>query len=215
MPQFLDFDNARIVSQKVEDYFNSPQSDQDIIFLAKKFNLQIKEDFLVHTSEVRRNCPECMGCKNDSCILGCFDSDTDVVCLWDLALEEIIGTKLILHEYGHVIYDQIFIDDLDEDDSFEQSEAFAQFVEDNFTISLEFCEGCSDTEIKAKVMRKGFKLNQLHLPGVEDVTGMTGTEMRSEAFRGIIAGLSLALGAAIFAVALNAVFGQDRARIVG
>lgn len=182
MPQFLDFDDGVIVSKRVEDFWNGPQSDQEIFFLAKKFNLTIRDEFFVQTKEIRRNCPDCMGCHNSICTLGCFDSDTNVVCLWDKALKEIIGTKLILHEYGHVIYEQIFETNLSEDEAFEQSEEFAQYVEDNYTIALSFCEGCSENQIQARIQR-------MHLG-----------DMMDHAIEGIIAGFALAAGGAAFAI---------------
>lgn len=195
MPQFLNFDDGVIVAKRVEDFWNGPESDQEIFFLAKKFNLTIRNDFVVQTKEVRKNCPECMGCKNEFCTLGCFDSDSNVVCLWDKALEEIIGTKLILHEYGHVIYDQIFETNLSEDEAFEQSEQFAQYIEDNYTIALEFCEGCSENQIQARIQR------------------MHAGEMMDHALEGIIAGFALAAGAAGFALAASKFLSKDKIAI--
>ena len=198
MPQFLDFDQAVIISREVENYFNDPKSDNDIIFLARKFNLGIRENFVVSTKAILRNCPECSGCHNEVCTLGCFDSEANVVCLWDQALEEIIGTKLILHEYGHVIYDQIFTNELSEEEAFEQSEEFAQFVENNFDIAVDNCLTCSETPLM-KVFRKTGYMDMTP----EGITGISAQEMKAEVTRGIIAGLSLAIGGAIFAYIIS------------
>jgi len=183
--QFLTFEQAVPVCESVESFFNSPESDQVILTLQQKFpNLKIKEDFVVETKEIKKNCPECMGCEDDYCTLGCFRTDPATVCLWEEALESIIGTKLIVHEYGHVIYDQVFVNDLSEDEEFEQSEEFAMYMERTFTISLEFCDGCSEDP-------------------AEQISSMTVEHMQDSAIDSIIAGVGFAFGALIFALIVN------------
>lgn len=183
--QFLSFEQAVPVCESVESFFNSPESDQVILKLQQRFpNLEIKEDFVVKTQAIKKNCPECMGCKDDYCTLGCFRTDPATVCLWEEALESIIGTKLIVHEYGHVIYDQVFANDLSEDEEFEQSEEFAMFMENNFTISLDFCEGCSEDPTQHNM-------------------SMTLGDLEDSALDSIIVGIGFAFGAFVFAIIAN------------
>lgn len=194
--QFLTFDDAVIISRQIEDYFNSPESDETILALAQGFNLGIKENFVVHVEEIQKNCEECMGCHNGSCILGCFSNDNpNKVCFWDEAIEAVIGTKLIVHEYGHVIFDQIFTTELSEQDAFEQSEAFAQFMEDNFVISLAFCTNCSNYPIgeAPTIMEgKGETHQMMHVGDMVD--SLIGA---------VIGGIGFAIGGALIALAAN------------
>ena len=164
--QFLTFDDAVEISKQIEAFFNSTDSDEIILDLQKRFpNLSVKENFFVHVQNIEKNCGECMGCKEDSCILGCFFDEVNFnkVCFWDQALEKIIGTRLIIHEYGHVIYAQIFANDLGPEQEFEQSEEFAQFFEDNFSVSVEFCENCSE-----KPLEKHLKVSNFHMGEIVD-----------------------------------------------
>lgn len=194
--QFLTFEDAVIISRQIEDFFNSPESDEMILALSQAFNLGIKENFVVHVEQIEKNCEECMGCHNGSCILGCFSNDDpNKVCFWDEAIEAVIGTKLIVHEYGHVIFDQIFTTKLSEEDAFAQSEAFAQFMEDNFIISLAFCANCSEHPIgEAPTILEGE--NEIH-------EMMHAGEMIDSLIGAVIGGVGFAIGGALIALMAN------------
>jgi len=204
--QFLTFEDAVIISRQLEDYFNSPESDQFIFAVSETFNLGIKENFHVHVDQIEKNCSECMGCHNGSCILGCFMSkDPSKVCYWDEAIEAVLGTKLIVHEYAHVIYDQIFTNDLSEDDAFEQSELFAQFLEQNFQISLSFCTNCSPGPISSAptITSKDDPHDFMHF---EDMT---------DAFIGaVIGGIGFGIGAAALTLIFDQFIGPEEVTIV-
>lgn len=161
--QFLTFDNAVQISRQIEDFFNSPDSDQVLFALQKKFpNLRFKDNFFIKVESIEKNCEECMGCNDNECILGCFvDENPNKLCFWDEALEEVIGTKLVVHEYGHVIFDQVFENDLSEELAFRQSEEFAQFFENNFEISVEFCENCSQKPLENHVRVSNMHINEM------------------------------------------------------
>lgn len=191
--QFITFDNAVFISRQLEEFFNSSESDLLLISLAKRFGLGFKPDFIVQVKEIRKNCPECMGCHNGSCILGCFWSDDpSTLCFWDEAIEAVIGTKLIVHEYGHVIFDQVFTTKLSGDDAFVQSEEFAQFLERNFKISPIFCTNCSS-----------IPMHEPELQEIEINTHM-GFEDMSDAFIGaVIGGIGFGIGAAALTLIFN------------
>lgn len=142
MPEFLTFEDAKTVTYQIINFFNSPDSDPTITALANQFNLGIRDTFLVTVTSIEKNCPECSGCHGGSCTLGCHISQDNgsagKLCYWDKALTEVAGTKLIVHEMGHVIYDQIFIDNLSPKDSFNQSERFAQYMENHYDFDMSF-----------------------------------------------------------------------------
>ena len=189
--QFLTFDDAVIISRRIEDFFNSPESDQLIISLAQKFHLQIRENFIVHVENIEKNCKECMGCHAGSCVLGCFISEPGEpqrVCFWEEAIEAIIGTKLIVHEYGHVVFEQVFQVDMTDDDDFIKSEQFAQQFEASFRISPGFCSNCSDQPLSEFIAEKVHE-------------HMTAEDVGDQFFGSIISGVGLGIGFAIIGVA--------------
>jgi len=191
--QFLSFDNAVVISRQLELFFNSPESDPILKHLAQRFGLGFKPNFLVQVKEIRKNCPECMGCHNGSCILGCFWSDDpSTLCYWDQAIEAVIGSKLIVHEYGHVIFDQVFTTNLSGDDAFVQSEEFAQYMERNFKISPIFCQNCNSTPLHEPELQE---IEFLHIIGADD--------MVNEFLVAIIAGVGFGIGAAVLAFAFD------------
>lgn len=202
--QFLTFEDALIISRQLEAFFNSPESDQILAHLAQTFGLQFKENFVVHVNSIEKNCKECMGCHAGNCILGCFmDSDPSKLCFWDEAIESVIGTKLIVHEYAHVIFDQVFENDLSDEDAFEMSEQFAQYMERNFKISPSFCLNCSSTP--------------LHPPNLIDIeiNSMMHIGDMADAFLGaIIAGIGLGIGAGTLAFIFEQLTGPEEVTIV-
>jgi len=205
-PQFLTFEDAVIISRQLEDFFNSPESDQFIFAVSETFHLGIKQNFNVHVDQIEKNCSECMGCHNGSCILGCFMSqDPSKVCYWDEAIEAVLGTKLIVHEYAHVIWDQIFTNDLSEDESFEQSELFAQFLEQNFQISLSFCTTCSSTPVgpAPTITAKDDRHSLMHID-----------DMADQFIGAVIGGIGFGIGAAALTVIFNQFTGPEEVTIV-
>ncbi len=195
--QFLRFEDAVSLSRQIEAFFNSPESDQIIIELAEKFNLGVKENFVVNVPTIEKNCKECMGCHAGGCILGCFISgpgEPQKVCFWDEAIEAVIGTKLVVHEYGHVIFEQIFTNNLDEERAFQISEDFAQFMENNFTIDTSSCFNCSQEPLSESSLVPGNPQNEL----IDTIT-----ETPSRFLEAIIFGIGLGIGAAALGVVIN------------
>jgi len=202
--QFLSFDNAVVISRQLELFFNSPDSDRILQHLAERFGLEFKPEFIVQVKEIRKNCPECMGCHNGSCILGCFWSDDpSTLCYWDQAIEAVIGSKLIVHEYGHVIFDQVFTTKLSGDDAFFQSEEFAQYMERNFKISPIFCQNCNPTPLHEAELQE---IDFIHIIGAED--------MMNEFIVAIIAGVGFGIGAAALAFVFDKVTGPKQINIL-
>ena len=194
--QFLKFEDAVTLSRKIENFFNSPESDSIIIDLAERFNLGIKENFIVHVDNIEKNCQECMGCHAGGCIAGCFITDPGQpqrVCFWEEAIEAVLGSKLVVHEYGHVVFDQIFTNQLNENDAFQLSEQFAQYMEDNFTVSLEDCVGCSTTPLSESSIIKQDNHEQ----------GITGNQSTDKILEGFLFGLGLAVSGGIIAILIS------------
>ena len=201
--QFLKFEDAVTLSRQIEAFFNSPESDSIIIELAEKFNLGVKENFVVNVPTIEKNCKECMGCHAGGCILGCFISgpgEPQKVCFWDEAIEAVIGTKLVVHEYGHVIFEQIFTNNLDEEREFQISESFAQYMEDNFTIDISSCVNCSQEPLSETSLAPGKSQNE-----VIDVI----MEGPSRFLDAIIWGIGFGVGAAALGVIVSQ-FKKDR-----
>ena len=202
--QFLTFENAVVISRQLEQYFNSPDSDRVLQHLAQRFGLGFKPNFIVQVKEIRKNCPECMGCHNGSCILGCFwNDDPSTLCYWDEAIEAVIGSKLIVHEYGHVIFDQVFTTKLSGDDAFAQSEEFAQFLERNFKISPIFCQNCNSVPLHEPELQE---IEFSHIIGGED--------MFNEFIVAIIAGVGFGIGAAVLGFAFEQLTGPEEVKVV-
>ena len=200
--QFLRFEDAVILSRKIEEFFNSSESDPIILELAQKFNLGIKRNFIVNVPTIQKNCEECMGCHAGGCILGCFISgpgEPQKVCFWDEAIEAVIGTRLVVHEYGHVIFEQIFTNNLDEENEFQLSEDFAMFMENNFTIDLEDCLNCSSEPLSQTDLVPG-KTNTDMIDTIQDAP--------RQILESLIIGVGIATGSALFALLINQ-FSQD------
>lgn len=137
----MSFDDAVFFSERLIDFFNSSSADQIFLMLGNQWNLKVKPDHTIVVDSIEKNCPECMGCDDDGCILGCYIEHrlTNKICFWDKALDEIVGSRLITHEFGHVIFSQVFeIDHLSDSENFNISEKFARFVEDNFELDFGF-----------------------------------------------------------------------------
>ena len=195
--QFLRFEDAVTLARSIENFFNSEESNDIILELANKFDLGIRENFRVFVDTIEKNCEECMGCHAGGCILGCFITEPGEplrVCLWDEAIEAVIGTKLVVHEYGHVAFDQIFTNTLNDSDAFQVSEEFAQYFEDNFTISLENCIGCSTEALSESSINSKQENNAL-----SDSLQNTPIAL----LEAVIIGVGFALGSAGFALIIN------------
>lgn len=191
--QFLTFEDAVTISRQIEDFFNSPESDPLIASLAQKFHLEIRNNFFVHVDNIEKNCKECMGCHASSCVLGCFITEPGKpirLCFWDEAIEAIIGTKLITHEFGHVIFEQVFQNDMNDEDAFVMSEQFAQFFEASFRISPGFCSNCSNEPLS-------------ELSELEVHEHLTAGDLGENFLSSIFAGLGLGIGFAIIGVATS------------
>lgn len=140
---FLSFEDAVSLTNQMVAFFNSERSDAIINALADKFGLEVRNPFYIHVDEISRNCKNCMGCHGGSCVLGCMTGDINAakICYWDEALEQRVGTKLVKHEFGHLLYEQGFNDGLPEDLHFDRSEVFAQFIEKNLNLDMNFAPG--------------------------------------------------------------------------
>lgn len=155
MPELLSYNDAVVITKQLIDYYNSPDSDQVLLFMADRFNLRIKPDFTVHVNSIHKNCPECSGCKCGECILGCYETHVrgqpGDLCYWDQALEYKLGTKLIVHEMAHVIYDQVYENSLSEKDAFDQSEQFAMYMENHFDVNMQYMAHTSAISISPRL----------------------------------------------------------------
>lgn len=134
----LTYEDAVVITHKLIAYLNSPDSDGIIEQMGTVFNLQFRQGFNLHVGSIQRNCPECSGCHKNLCTLGCYIDGEDRVCYWDKALDSILGTRLIVHEIGHLVYRQAFVSNLPPEQDFQQSEQFAQYFESHFDINPEF-----------------------------------------------------------------------------
>lgn len=135
---FLSFDEAVQLTRNLERFFNSTESDNQLEFLRQRFNLTYKQGFVLKINDIVRNHHECTGCSNGQCVLGCYMSHNGNISYWDKALTKIIGARLVVHEVGHVVHEQIFEQDLDPNSHFERSEQFAQYMENNFNRFMHF-----------------------------------------------------------------------------
>ena len=138
---FLNFDDAVSLTDQLLNMLNSGKYNNVLDHLGKVFNLERRQNFRLHYDRINKNCPECSGCHNGGCILGCLKhgpGEPTVFCFWDDALESILGTKLVLHEVGHLIKEQGFHSRLSGQEDYDQSEKFAQYVEDHFDVNLQF-----------------------------------------------------------------------------
>lgn len=141
--EFLEFDDAVVLSNLLTDFVNSTNGRRIMESLGRRFKLKLKLNYEIHLGEIRKDCPDCMGCHQGSCILGCLKLPSNIMCFWENALRRIIGTRLVVHENAHLWFLQAFeIQFMEEDQMFELSERFAQYVENTFTKSLLFCEEC-------------------------------------------------------------------------
>lgn len=146
--KFLDFDQAVDLSERLVDFSNSPQGLETFKTISQQTGLKVKDTYKVYVNKYERNCSDCSSCSDKGCVLGCLKTPSFHVCYWDKALEEIIGTKLVMHEIGHLWFDQVFdTKGMDQDQFFDESEKFAQYVENNFTDNLAWCAECKRYEI--------------------------------------------------------------------
>jgi hypothetical protein len=84
------------------------------------------------------NCTECNVNGHGERIAGCYHEDRKSICYLDKALtHRPIGKKLIYHEMGHAIYDQVFNNSLSKEESFLKSEEVATHIENTFPEFLE------------------------------------------------------------------------------
>jgi len=176
--EFLEFDDAVVLSNLLTDFVNSTDGHRVMQFLAERFELKLKPNYQIQLGEIRKDCPDCMGCHQGSCILGCLKVPQNVMCFWERALKRIIGTRLVVHENAHLWFIQAFeMDFMDEEQFFEEGEKFSEYVENNFTKSLVFCEKCQSFVIN---------LPKLKMMGILE----TGEEVQ----RAIVLGIGIGIG---------------------
>lgn len=159
----LAFEQAKQLTYRVVDWFNSSDSDAYIHGIAQRFNLKIKPDFTVRISSIGMNCTECTVNAHGDRIAGCYHDDKKSICYLDKALtHRPIGKKLIYHEMGHAIYDQVFNNSLSPQESFLKSEevathieyTFPEFLEENLMIHHSvFGASDDDTSISGKSLQ--------------------------------------------------------------
>ena len=134
----LAFEQAKQLTNRMIDWFNSSNSDAYLHGISQRFNLKIKDDFTVRISNIGMNCSECDHNSNGERIAGCYHEDKKSICYLDKALiHRPIGKKLIYHEMGHAIYHQVFNDGLSPEESFLKSEEVATHIENTFPEFLE------------------------------------------------------------------------------
>tara|TARA_R110002167_G_scaffold154479_1_gene348692 strand:- start:12 stop:608 length:597 start_codon:yes stop_codon:yes gene_type:complete len=134
----LAFNQAKTLTYRMVDWFNSANSDAYLHGISQRFNLKIKDDFTVRINSIGMNCSECNVNGHGERIAGCYHEDKKSICYLDKALtHRPIGKKLIYHEMGHAIYDQVFNDGLSPEESFLKSEEVATHIENTFPEFLE------------------------------------------------------------------------------
>lgn len=134
----LAFEQAKSLTYRMVDWFNSSDSDAYIYGISQRFNLKIKDDFTVRINSINMNCSICRVNGHGERIAGCYHETNKSICYLDKALtHRPIGKKLIYHEMGHAIYDQIYDDGLSPQESFLKSEEVAMYIENTFPEFLE------------------------------------------------------------------------------
>ncbi len=134
----LAFEQAKSLTYRMVDWFNSSESDAYIHGISQRFNLRIKPDFTVRINSINMNCSICRVNGHGERIAGCYHETNKSICYLDKALtHRPIGKKLIYHEMGHAIYDQIYDDGLSPQESFLKSEEVAMYIENTFPEFLE------------------------------------------------------------------------------
>ncbi len=134
----LAFEQAKSLTYRMVDWFNSSDSDAYIHGISQRFNLRIKPDFTVRINSINMNCSICRVNGHGERIAGCYHETNKSICYLDKALtHRPIGKKLIYHEMGHAIYDQIYDDGLSPQESFLKSEEVAMYIENTFPEFLE------------------------------------------------------------------------------
>ena len=134
----LAFEQAKTLTYRMIDWFNSANSDAYLHGISQRFNLKIKPDFTVRINSIGMNCSHCNVNAHGERIAGCYHETNKTICYLDKALtHRPIGKKLIYHEMGHAIYDQVFNNDLSPEQSFLKSEEIATHIENTFPEFLE------------------------------------------------------------------------------
>lgn len=154
----LTFEDSVILTDLMISYSNTQQGKEILGQIGNKFNLKLKPDFKIWRGSITKNCADCSGCFNGRCILGCMKTPGYNLCYWDMALEKIVGSGLVVHEVAHIWFDQAYVHEFKEDSKefHEQSEKYAQYVENQFTSSLAFCLECQDFVIDLKQLSSTF-----------------------------------------------------------
>lgn len=173
--ELITFEDAVTLTNLLINYINTDQGKDVLNQIGKKFNLTLKKDFTIWRGTISKNCPDCSGCHNGSCILGCMKTPGYNLCYWDEALEKIVGTGLVVHELAHIWFDQAYDNILDRgsEEFFQESEEYAQYVENNFTSSLAFCEKCEDFVIDLNKLSMTFDGIMTHPVTISIITGMS------------------------------------------
>lgn len=181
----LTFEDAVTLTHLLVEYFNTDMGKNILGEIGQHFNLKLKDSFDITIGKISKNCPDCSGCHQESCILGCTKTPGYDMCYWDEALKKIVGTGLVVHETAHVVYGQAYENPLSENSKgyFEQSEQYAQYVENKFTDSLVYCLECQDFVIDLKRLSTRFS-----------------SVMDNQVVSGIITGIGFGIGS--FAAAL-------------
>jgi hypothetical protein len=134
----LAFEQAKSLTYRMVDWFNSSNSDAYIYGISQRFNLKIKDDFTVRINSINMNCSICKVTSHGERIAGCYHETNKSICYLDKALtHRPIGKKLIYHEMGHAIFDQIYNNSLSPQESFLKSEEVAMYIENTFPEFLE------------------------------------------------------------------------------
>lgn len=138
----IDFEKAKDLTYKMIDLLNSPQSDDLLLSIAEKWDMQINEPLKFWVNKIEKNCKHCSGCQQAGegimfCEMGCFirDGKHRQFCYWEPALEERLGKSLVVHEVFHAVFEDGFdISDMSFEEMHKKSEEFASWAEQNFTV---------------------------------------------------------------------------------
>jgi len=179
---FVNFEDAVLLTNQLLDFYNSGRARDIFQDLGDRFNIIPIENPVFHIDQINKNCPECSGCHSNGCILGCFKhgfGQASVLCYWDKALDSILGSKLIIHEVAHVIFEQGFTTNLNSKEAFDLSEEFAMYVENHFNIDMEL---------------------------INDIPTITNLQVTDDIFGGIGRGFGFGIGLALLIGATLLVF---------
>jgi hypothetical protein len=134
MMMYLDFPDAVNMTYKIINYFNSPEGRSYVSQVGSLFGFKTKPGYVLSVSNIYENCPQCSGCSNGRCVLGCFVWPNNYICYTDSGLQNLAGMPLVIHELFHLLYNQAYLYLPPDTQTMETSEYFAVWGQNNFVI---------------------------------------------------------------------------------